>query len=157
MEKNSHDRLVQMVVFEINGKEYGIPVHASKEVIRLTEIVEIPNTPGFIAGVINLRGNIICVIDLRKQFRFNARNNDDTRIIIVRIQKMVVGLIVDKVHEVIKVAKSHIDPVPPILNIQIPNNCLVGIAKVEERIITLLNLENILSNEQLKELTQKQI
>ena len=156
MEKNFHDRLVQMVVFEISGKEYGIPVHASKEVIRLTEIVEIPNTPPFIAGVINLRGNIICVIDLRKQFRFNARNTDDTRIIIVRIQKMVVGLIVDKVHEVIKVSKSHIDPVPPILSFQIPHNCLVGIAKVDDRIITLLNLENILSSEQLKELTEKQ-
>ena len=122
----------------------------------MTEIVDIPNTPAFIAGVINLRGNIICVIDLRKQFKFKDKNTDDTRIIIVRIQKMVVGLIVDKVHEVIKVPKSSIDPVPPILNIQIPNNCLVGIAKVDDRIITLLNLENILSNEQLKILTEKQ-
>ena len=154
MEKVVQDRMVAMVVFELNRKEYGIPVHSTKEVIRLAEIVAIPNAPDFIAGVINLRGNIICVVDLRKQFRFPVQDTDETRIIIVKLSKMMLGLMVDKVHEVMKVMKNQIDPVPEILNIQVPNNCLVGMAKMNDRIITLLNLENVLSGEQLDQLNQ---
>jgi purine-binding chemotaxis protein CheW len=157
MEKSFQDRMVQMVVFELNKKEYGIPVHATKEVIRLTDIVAIPNAPDFISGVINLRGNILCVIDLRKQFNFPVQNSDETRIIIAKLSRMMVGLIVDRVHEVMKIMKTQIDPVPEILNIQMHQNCLVGMAKMNERIITLLNLEKILSEEQIKQLDQNRM
>lgn len=146
-----------MVVFELNRKEYGIPVTSTKEVIKLTEVVSIPNAPSFIAGVINLRGNIICVIDLRKQFDFSVANTEETRIMVVRMQKMIIGLIVDRVREVLKINRSLIDPIPPILHAQIPHHCLVGIAKLDERIITLLNLEKILSMDQLKSLNQQSI
>lgn len=146
------DRLVEMLVFELNKKEYGISVVSSREVIKMLDIVSIPNAPEFIAGVINLRGNIICVMDLRKKFGFPVSLTDDQRIIVVRIANMIMGMIVDKVHEVTKVPKSQIDPVPKIVNIQIPHHSLVGIAKVESRIITLLNIENILSTEEIESL-----
>ncbi|EKD27897.1 MAG: hypothetical protein ACD_79C00504G0003 [uncultured bacterium] len=155
MQTSSHiDPIVQVVVFEINSKEYAIPVFSTKEIIRIPAIIDIPNSPGFLAGVINLRGNIICIIDMRKQFNAPANDTESTRIIIVQINKMNIGLIVDSVHEVIKIKKSQIDPVPPMITFQIPNNCLVGIAKVEARIIALLNLQNILSQEQLALLKQ---
>jgi len=151
---NFQDQPIQMVVFEINEKEYGISVYATKEVIQLPNIVEIPNAPPFIAGVINLRGKIIAVLDLRKHFHFDSENTESTKIIIVKMRNMIIGLIVDKVHEVIRIMKSQIDPVPALLNSQIPQNCLVGIAKVEERIISLLNLDSILSPEQVALLSQ---
>ncbi len=157
MDVSSKDRVVEMVIFELNGKEYAIPVIATKEVIKMTAIVAIPNTLDFVAGVLNLRGHILCVIDLRKQFHFPSKHTDECRIMVVRMRGMVVGLIVDSVREVMKVMKSQIDPIPPILKLQISDHCLVGIAKVKERIITLLNLENILSPDQWGALHQSNV
>lgn len=153
----SQDSLVQMVVFTLHEKEYGIPVYDAKEVIKVPKIVEMPNAPQFISGVINLRGSIICIVDLRKQFNFPVKESEELRIIIVRIKKMLIGLIVDKVNEVLKISKSKIESVPRYLDIQIPNNCIVGIAKQDERIITLLNLNNILSIEQLLILDEQNV
>lgn len=148
------DALVQMVVFEIQKKEYGIPVYVSREIIRMTSIVPVPNAPGFIAGVINLRGSIICVIDMRKHFGAeNIEETEETRIIVVNMNNLPVGLIVDSVHEVVKVKRSSIDPVPEILRMQVKNNSVVGIAKFKERIISLLDLEKCLSLDELEMLS----
>jgi purine-binding chemotaxis protein CheW len=148
MNSSAKDRPVEMVIFTLNDKEYGVPVSATKEVIPMTTIVPIPNTPECIAGVLNLRGNILCVIDLKKQFHFPGKDTDTCRILVVRMHGTVVGLLVDTVKEILKVMKSQIDPIPPILNIQSADPCLIGIAKAKDRIITVLNLENILSQEQ---------
>jgi purine-binding chemotaxis protein CheW len=145
---STKDRPVEMVIFTLNGKEYGIPVSATKEVIPMTPIVPIPNTPEFIAGVLNLRGNILCIIDLKKQFHFPTQDRDTSHILVVRIHGIVAGLIVDTVKEVLKVMKSQIDPIPPMFNVQSADPCLIGIAKVQNRIITVLHLENIFSQEQ---------
>jgi purine-binding chemotaxis protein CheW len=146
------DPLVSMVIFELNHKEYAIPVNMTREVLREMEFVPIPNTPSFIRGVINLRGSIICVLDLRKQFQFPIEKSTNFRIIAVEIRSMVLGLIVDSVKEILKIPRSQIDSVPTLLNERIPGNCLVGIARNGQRIITLLNLENILSGEQFERL-----
>jgi purine-binding chemotaxis protein CheW len=148
---------IQMVVFEISGKEYGISVYSTKEVIQIPDIVEIPNAPEFIAGVINLRGKIIAVVDLRKHFHFPGETTENSKIIIAKMNEMMIGLIVDRVYEVITISKSQIDLVPQILNARIPQNCLVGIAKVDQRIISLLNLDNVLSREQVAQLSTHSI
>jgi len=148
--KISDTEMIPMLVFEINKKEFGISVYSSHEVIIPPAITEMPNTPEFVLGIINLRGTIISIIDMRKLFNFPAPPMTTSKIILVNIHNIPIGIIVDTVHEVVKINKAKIEPIPSIANWEGNKNCLIGIAKEETRMITLLNLNNILSKEQLK-------
>lgn len=128
---------------------YGLPVHQVREIIRLQKITHVPNMPSCVKGVINLRGRIIPVVDLRTQLGLPAESNDRTCIIVVTCEAAgapakTTGLIVDRVEDVATIEPHEIEPAPA-LGHAVTTEYLVGMAKVRDGVKMLLNLERILS------------
>lgn len=137
--------LLQLVSFVIESEEFGIDILKVQEIIRPVEITRVPNAPTFIEGVINLRGRIVPVVDLRKRFGLPERERDqNTRIVVVELNDRVVGFMMDAVKEVIRVDRSVIEP-PPDLAIGIDTHYIKGVAKLEDRLLILLELEEVLT------------
>jgi purine-binding chemotaxis protein CheW len=143
---------LKIVVFKLAGVSYAVSISSVREVIKLVNFVILPNAPEYIAGVINLRGHIICTLDLRKKFHLPSEDTEKTRIMITKLRGAPVGVIVDEVEEVLTITRSDIDITPPIINQHLPNTCIVGIAKYQEKLIILVNINNILSPDELKSL-----
>jgi len=142
------DELLQLVSFVIENEEFGIDILNVQEIIRPVAITRVPNAPIFVEGVINLRGRIIPVIDLRKRFGLAPREQDkDTRIVVVELEGKLMGFIMDAVREVIRVDRKVIEP-PPDLAIGIDTHYISGVAKLEDRLLILLELEQVLSGEE---------
>ncbi|MCB0262532.1 MAG: chemotaxis protein CheW [Calditrichia bacterium] len=137
--------IYQLVSFVVENEEYGIDILNVQEIIRMMEISRVPNAPDFIEGVINLRGKIVPVVDLRKRFgRIPRKRDKETRIIVVELGEKVVGFLVDQVQEVLRVPKSIIEP-PPELAIDIDARYITGVAKLDDRLLILLDLVRVLS------------
>ncbi len=138
----------QFVSFRLSNEEYGIPILRVQEIIRYEELTRIPQSEEFIDGVLNLRGRVVPVIDLRKRFTLtDAERNNATRIVVVEIDNQVVGLIVDAVNEVQTIEENQIDPPPP-LGTGISAEYIYGMGKIDDRLIILLNIERILKEEE---------
>ena len=135
----------QAVVFSLAEELYGLDISRIQGIIRVPEITRVPRAPDFVEGVINLRGDIVPIVDLRKRFdRPHEEHTGDTRIINVEIGDDLVGLIVDSVEEVLNIPAEAIVP-PPELVISADSAYLRGIAKIGERLVTLLDLDEVLS------------
>ena len=142
--------LLQLVSFVIESEEFGIDILKVQEIIRPVAITRVPNAPTFVEGVINLRGRIVPVVDLRKRFGLPARAQDQhTRIIVVELIDRVVGFMMDAVKEVIRVDKSVIEPAPE-LAIGIDTEYIKGVAKLDDRLLILLELEEVLTADEKK-------
>ncbi len=144
----------QILVFGLAGEELGLDISCVREVLRPQKIYPLPKTPHFIEGVINLRGHIVALIDLRK--RLDAKQIEDEpnkRIIVCRVNKFIVGLTVNSLREIIALSKEDIKPTPEVVSMQIEADVISGIAKVGERIIPILNLEHILTKKEVTELS----
>lgn len=142
----------QFVSFVVGGEEFGVNILAVQEIIRPVDITRVPHAPDFVEGVINLRGRILPVIDLRKRFGFSERpQNEDTRIVVVEMEEQVVGFISDAVREVLRVDASTIEPAPE-LAVGIDAHYLRGVAKLDDRLLILLDLEGILSDDETEAL-----
>ena len=142
---------LQLVVFRLAQEEYGLPITKVQEINRLVPITKLPQTPSFVEGVINLRGRIIPVIDLRKRFHLGEKEeSDDTRIIIVEVDGQTVGVTVDQVTEVVRLPGNAVEPPPPafILEAQYVN----GVGKLDNRLLILLNIDKILTSQEAIEL-----
>lgn len=136
----------QLVVFSLASEEYGVPITQVQEIIRKPEITRIPGMPDFIDGVINLRGKIIPVIDLRKRFKLEQKEaTDKTRAVVADAANQTIGLVVDSVSEVVNLPKSQIDPIPPSIA-SIDAEYLSGVGKMEKRIVILLDLAKLLGD-----------
>lgn len=134
----------QFIVFKLDEQLYGINIQNVQIIERMKSIMRVPKAPFCVKGVMNLRGEIIPVISLREQFELVlSEDTDKTRIIIVKLDDAMVGIIVDEVKEVIELQEEQIEAV---LNIQgkIKTNHILGVGKVDSHIITLLNLSNII-------------
>ena len=143
---------MQLVSFVIENEEFGIDILKVQEIIRPVDITRVPNAPSFVEGVINLRGRIVPVVDMRKRFNLPDREQDQhTRIVVVELTDKVVGFIMDAVKEVIRVDRSVIEP-PPELAIGIDTHYIKGVAKLEDRLLILLDLEEVLSVDEKKAL-----
>ena len=106
---------VQLVIFKLANEDYGLPISKVQEINRMVTVTRLPQTPGFMEGIINLRGRVIPVVDLRKRFGFIPREHQaDTRIMVVDISGQTVGLVVDAVNEVVKISGDCIEPAPSI-------------------------------------------
>ena len=141
-EKNSQE--LQLVVFCLDQEEYALPITKVQEINRLVPITRLPQTPSFMEGVINLRGRSIPIVDIRKRFELPLPpHSDDTRIMVVDINGQTVGIIVDAVHEVIRLSSGSVEPPPPtfILDVQY----IHGIGKVDDRLIILIDIDKVLS------------
>ncbi len=149
----------KFLTFLLDQEMYGIPIEKSREIIGVMEITHIPKTKNYIKGVINLRGKIIPIIDLRLKFGMTEKAyTDRTCIIVIEIVNeeghYLVGVAVDTVAEVVSIQKSDID-LPPEYDAQMENDFLAGIGKLKDRVVLILDIEQILSEEDLSYLKQK--
>lgn len=155
-EKNGVDTEVQMVVFKLEDEEFAVNIQQVREVLKMSRVTPLPRSAHFIEGVINLRGEVIPVVDLRKRFDLKDREKtENTRIIIVEIQESKVGLIVDSVTEVLRFSSSAIQ-LPPARIAGTRTDFIKGVGKVADRLLIILNLEKILTTEEkiaLEEIT----
>jgi len=146
--------LLQMVTFNIGGEEFGVEILTVQEIIRMMQITRVPKAPDFVEGVINLRGKVIPVIDLRKRFGMDSRGHDkNTRIVVVEINKMIVGFIVDSVSEVLRIPADTVEPPPPVVA-GLDSEYISGVGKLEDRLLILLDLDRLLSREEQQVLSQ---
>ena len=140
--------LLQLVSFVIENEEFGIDILRVQEIIRPVAITRVPNAPTFVEGVINLRGRIVPIVDLRKRFGLPERAHDkNTRIVVVELDEKVVGFVMDAVKEVIRVDRSVIEP-PPDLTTGIDTSYIKGVAKLEDRLLILLELDEVLNEDE---------
>ncbi len=146
--------VLQLVSFNLGTEEFGVDIGMVQEIVRMPEITRVPRTPEFVEGVVNLRGKIIPVVDLRKRFRLPVtENTKSTRIIIVTMNGRTVGMIVDGVSEVRRISADSVEPTPEMVASAIDASYLKGIAKLEGRLLILLDLNLVLNQEEQKQLT----
>lgn len=141
---------VKSIVFQLNNEEYAMPVSLVGSIERMMNMTRIPGTPDFIKGVLNLRGVVTPLIDLRARFDFDEKEyTESTRTIIIQHQNMDVGLIVDAAYDVIDIPKSAIEPAPEVVG-SIHIDYIDGVAKYGDRLLILLNINEILSKDVLE-------
>lgn len=144
----------QLVVFQLAGETYGLDINCVQEIIRIQEITRVPRTPDFVEGVINLRGRIIPVIDLRKRFSLPlGEQTANSRIIVVEVEEVTVGFIVDAVSEVLRLSSEDIEPPPSIMG-GINTAYLRGVGKKQDRLIILLDVGKVLEEKEYQQLAQ---
>jgi len=135
----------QLVVFDLVPEAYGVDIGTVREIIRVQEITHVPNAPDFVEGVINLRGKVIPVVDLRKRFGIApVDQTNDSRIVVVDIAGEDIGVMVDGVTEVLRIAEDTVETASSIITTA-DSYYILGIAKLGERLIILLDLEKTLS------------
>ncbi len=143
--KRDQEELLQLVSFKIGDEEFGVDILSVQEINRMSQITKVPNTPEFIEGVINLRGRIIPVIDLRVKLGMTRKEHDkNTRIVVVELKGQTIGFIVDEVSEVLRIPKD-ITEAPPDMVGGMNSDYITSIGKLEDRLLILLDLEKILS------------
>ncbi len=152
--KDSSESLLQLVVFQLGGEEFGVDIMKVQEIIRMPEITQIPQSPDFVEGVINLRGKIIVVANLDKRFNFKSKEIDDhSRIIVIEIGNSVVGMIVDSVNEVLRIPQSSVDPAPELITSNVSRDYIKGVGKIDNRLLILLDLARVMTLEEIEEIS----
>lgn len=137
---------VHIVGFQMGRETYGVPITSLHEIVRVPEITAVPDAPEYMEGVINLRGKIVSVIDLRKRFgEKQAAANRRNRILVVEHNGRLSGLIVDSASEVLKIPTSDIEPPPPMFQ-ESGLNCVTGLGKYRGRLIVLLDINKLLDH-----------
>lgn len=144
-----------ILAFNLSSAEFGLDISCVRKVLKPQMIHPLPNAPAFVEGVIELRGYIIAVMDLRKISNIKvSAESPRTRIILCRIKNFVVGLIVDNVSEVISLSQDNITPSSQVALVQSVDNCVSGIVNLGGRVITLLDSERILTKEDFGKLSE---
>ncbi|WCK54397.1 chemotaxis protein CheW [Aneurinibacillus sp. Ricciae_BoGa-3] len=145
---------IKVIVFRLKEEEYGVEVHQVRSIERMESITRVPRTADFVKGVINLRGVVTPIVDLRGRFGLEETPyTESTRIIIVATGGLEIGLIVDAANDVIDIPVNAIAPPPEVVG-GIDAVYLRGVAKLEKRLLILLNLDNVLNKEELSVLAK---
>lgn len=149
---------IQLVVFTLKQGnitcEYGVPITKVQEIIPMTTPTKIPQTPGFVEGIINLRGKIIPIIDLKKRFEMGRSEiTNETRSVVVEVEGQTVGIIVDEVSEVLRLPVNSIEPPPAVIG-GITAEYLKGVGKLDDRLLILLDMDKILTDHEKRELAE---
>jgi purine-binding chemotaxis protein CheW len=153
-EKKELSELLQLVSFMIGEEEFGVDILYVQEINRMILITKVPNAPSFVDGVVNLRGRVIPVIDLRTRLGMERKPHDkNTRIIVVEVGGKTVGFIVDAVKEVLRIPKN-ITEAPPELVSGVDSEFIMAVGKLEDRLITLIDLEKVLSKSEKAKLSE---
>lgn len=144
---------IQMVTFYLGNERFGVEILMVQEIIIVPEITRIPNAPKFVQGVINLRGRLVPVIDLRKRLGVGETQFEQkTRIVVVQIKGKVTGLIVDAVEAVLQVPTDSIEEAPEIVTIGVETRYITGVSKHQARMIILLDFDKLLSKDEIEKL-----
>ncbi|MDR1777604.1 MAG: chemotaxis protein CheW [Desulfovibrio sp.] len=140
------DNLLQLVTFRIADEEFGVDILAVQEIIRLMQITMVPRAPSFIEGVINLRGKVIPVINMRTRFSMpHVEHNSSTRIVVTEFDQKIVGFLVDAVSKVLRIPSNTVEDAPPVAA-GIGSEYIRGVGKLGDRLLILLDLDNLLSD-----------
>ncbi len=151
---HSGEDQLQLVTFEANGEEFAVDILAVHEINRMLELTRVPQSPSEVEGVINLRGKIIPVIDLRRRFMMPpGERTEHSRIIVVEVRNRVIGFIVDRVHEVLRIPASIVDTAPQMVT-SIDTDFIAGVGKLEDRLLILLDLPKLFNAAELDEFSQ---
>jgi purine-binding chemotaxis protein CheW len=136
----------QLVVFDLNQEAYGVDISQVREIIRMQEITRVPRAPEFIEGVINLRGKVIPVVDLRTRFSMpGTERTDQHRIVVVDVSGQDIGMVVDAVTEVSRIPSTSIEPPSNVITTN-DSEYLTGIVKTDEKLIILLDITKVISD-----------
>ncbi|HAW93101.1 MULTISPECIES: chemotaxis protein CheW [unclassified Arsukibacterium] len=150
--KESTDLVFQWVTFRLQEETYGINVMQVQEVLRYTEIAPVPGAPGYVMGIINLRGNVVTVIDTRARFGLEAGDvTDNSRIVIIEAERQVIGILVDSVAEVVYLKQSEVDTAP---NVGTDESArfIQGVSNREGELLILVDLNKLLNDEEWEEI-----
>jgi len=140
--------LTQLVTFSIGEEEFGVNILQVQEIIRTMEITNVPRAPEFVEGVINLRGKVIPIVDMRRRFGLESKEHDKyTRIIVIEIDMIIVGFVVDAVSEVLRIPANSVQPPPPVVA-GMDSDYIDGVGKLDDRLLILLDLDSLLDNEE---------
>lgn len=146
-ERKAAEATEHIATFVLDGEEYGVDVHAVQEIRRVTDITPVPRAPDFIRGVINLRGRILPVVDLKRKLRMGQVDvGRNSRIVVVKLRERLLGLLVDGAQQVLKVPVSKIEP-PPEEVVTGGGDYIRGVAKLDDRLIILVDLLRVLAQE----------
>lgn len=141
---------IQLVVFRIGEEEFGVEINQVREIVKLVTITRMPKAPKFIEGVVNLRGQIITVIDLAKRLDLPSKGRTETsRIMVVEVDDNTVGMIVDSVSEVLRLSNEDIEDTPSLIETEVHEKYLRGVGKIGDRLLILLDLNEVLSSEEI--------
>ncbi|MBL3528626.1 MAG: chemotaxis protein CheW [gamma proteobacterium endosymbiont of Lamellibrachia anaximandri] len=152
-EVDANDPVLQLVTFRLKDESYGINVMKVQEVLRVTEIAPVPGAPPFVLGIINLRGNVVTVIDTRSRFGLpSAELDDSSRIVIIESEKQVVGILVDAVAEVVELNEDEVDAAPNVGNDE-SSRYIQGVATRENGLLILVDLNKLLTDEEWAEIS----
>ena len=146
---------IQLVSFLLGEEEFGADILMVQEIIRMQPITRVPNAPHFVEGVINLRGKVIPIVDLRKRLNVEGiQDQKKIRIIVVDVDGKITGFIVDAVSQVLRIPKSIIEPAPSIVIAGIDSEYITGVSKLDDKLLILLDFSKILTGREKKELQE---
>ncbi|MCH8551298.1 MAG: chemotaxis protein CheW [Natronospirillum sp.] len=148
------DPILQWVTFKLAEETYGINVMQVQEVLRYTEIAPVPGAPGYVLGIINLRGNVVTVIDTRDRFGLlPGEVTDNTRIVIIESDGQVIGIMVDSVAEVVYLRQSEIETAPSVGNDD-TSRFIQGVCHKNDQLLILVDLDRLLSDDEWQEIAE---
>ncbi len=149
---DANDEVLQWVTYRLENETYGINVMQVQEVLRYTEIAPVPGAPEYVLGIINLRGNVVTVIDTSTRFGLaGSEVSDDSRIVIIEAEKQVIGILVDSVAEVVYLRRSEIDSAPNI-GTEESAKFIQGVSNRNGELLILVDLDKLLSEEEWNEI-----
>lgn len=152
--KGENDEVLQWVTFKLESEVYGINVMQVQEVLRYSEIAPVPGAPDYVLGIINLRGNVVTVIDTRSRFGLESCEvTDNTRVVVIESEKQVIGILVDSVAEVVYLKASEIDDAPNVGNEE-TTQFIQGVSNRDGELLILVDLDKLLSDDEWDELKQ---
>ena len=152
VEKSSENEVLQRVTFQLENETYGINVMQVQEILRYSDIAAVPGAPDYVLGIINIRGNVVTVIDTRSRFGLMpAEITDNSRIVIIEAETQVIGILVDSVAEVVYLKKSEIEDAPNV-GTEESSQFIQGVANRENGLLILVDLNKLLSDEEWDEL-----
>lgn len=151
-DSSAEDPILQWVTYQLENEYYGINVMQVQEVLRLTEIAPVPGAPSYVLGIINLRGNVVTVIDTRSRFGLMPKEDDErSRIIIVEVAGHVIGMLVDSVAEVVYLQQSEIDTAPNISDDS--SRFIQGVCNRDKYLLILVDVNKLLNDEEITDIS----
>lgn len=151
-ENKMNEPIMQWVTFRLGEEKYGINVMQVQEVLRITEIAPVPGAPSYVLGIINLRGNVVTVIDTRNRFGLMSRETDDqSRVVIIETEDHIIGILVDSVAEVVELRASQIETAPNVGNEE-SSKYIQGVTSRDNELLILVDLNKFISDEEKLEM-----